>query len=222
MLEHVVVVYLRHCLLDGIRFINDDNISDLQMDEMDLLFLDELTNDEEILAYCELCCAGDASDHLRWKKLDSRHAFERRVYPAIPLQQGGHVLAEDAATAAGQARGFERNYLHRCGGTVHTAKEIGISKQIDRSSANFWPSQNQQEVYNGHRRIHALKYHSAVLPNSLIANLFGPMEGRRHDAAILAESGLLAGIRFHSATNKPLCLYGDSAYPLKRPLHGTL
>ncbi len=59
-----------------------------------------------------------------------------------------------------------------------------------------------------------LKYQSVVLPNGLIANLFGPMEGRRHDAALLAESGLLAGIRFHSATNKPLCLYGDSAYPL--------
>ena len=68
-----------------------------------------------------------------------RHAYRRLVYPAIPLQQGGPVLAEDAAAAAGQARGLERNYLHRYGGTVHTAKEIGISKQVDGSSANFWP-----------------------------------------------------------------------------------
>ena len=76
------------------------------------------------------------------------------------------------------------------------------------------PTRNQREVYNGHRRIHALKYQSVVLPNGLIANLFGPMEGRHHDAALLAESGLLDVIRFHSANNTPLCLYGDSAYPL--------
>ena len=42
----------------------------------------------------------------------------------------------------------------------------------------------------------------------------GPMERRRYDATHIVEYGLLARIRFHSATNKPPCLYGDSAYPL--------
>ena len=76
------------------------------------------------------------------------------------------------------------------------------------------PTRNQREVYNGHKRTHALKYQSVVTPNGLIANMFGPMEGRRHDVALLAESGLLDMIRFHSNRNTPLCLYGDSAYPL--------
>lgn len=76
------------------------------------------------------------------------------------------------------------------------------------------PQQNQREVYNGHKRIHALKYQSIVTPNGLIANMFGPVEGRRHDAALLAESGILNRITYFAEDNSPLCLYGDAAYPL--------
>ena len=42
------------------------------------------------------------------------------------------------------------------------------------------PSQNQREVYNCHRHIHALKYQSAVLPNGLIAWAHGRKTARRH------------------------------------------
>ena len=52
------------------------------------------------------------------------------------------------------------------------------------------PERNQRVVYNGYKRINALKSHSAVTPNGLIANLYGPVEGRRHDSAILAVSSL--------------------------------
>ena len=136
-IEHFVVVYLRECLLDGIHFINYNNISDLQKDEKDLLVLGELTDDEEILAYCELCSEVDALDHLRLKRLNIDDTLSNDEF--IPLQQGGPVLAEDAAAAAGQACGLKRPYLHRYGGTVHTANEVGLSKQTDRSSANVWP-----------------------------------------------------------------------------------
>lgn len=37
------------------------------------------------------------------------------------------------------------------------------------------PNVNQREVYNGHKRVHALKFQSVAIPNGLIANLFGPM-----------------------------------------------
>ena len=73
---------------------------------------------------------------------------------------------------------------------------------------------SKREVYNSHWHIHALKYQSAVVLNGMVANLFGPTEGRRHVAILLAENELIAGIRFPSANNKPLCPYGDSAYPL--------
>ena len=35
--------------------------------------------------------------------------------------------------------------------------------------------ENQQIVYNGHKRIHALKFQSVALPNGIIGNLFGPV-----------------------------------------------
>ena len=33
------------------------------------------------------------------------------------------------------------------------------------------PNRNQRAVYNGHKRVHALKFRSVVPPNGLIANL---------------------------------------------------
>ena len=42
-------------------------------------------------------------------------------------------------------------------------------------------------------------------------------EGRKHDAGMLADSGLLADLQRNafSLTGQPLCLYGDPAYPLR-------
>ena len=37
------------------------------------------------------------------------------------------------------------------------------------------PGQMQRIVYNGHKRVHALKFQSVVLPNGIIANMFGPI-----------------------------------------------
>lgn len=37
------------------------------------------------------------------------------------------------------------------------------------------PEENQRIMYNGHKRVHGLKYHSVILPNGMIANLFGPV-----------------------------------------------
>ena len=37
------------------------------------------------------------------------------------------------------------------------------------------PGVNQRAVYNGHKRVHALKFQSLALPNGLIGHLFGPI-----------------------------------------------
>ena len=37
------------------------------------------------------------------------------------------------------------------------------------------PGENQNVVYNGHKRVHALKYQSVVAANGLVANLYGPV-----------------------------------------------
>ncbi|CAB3977112.1 Hypothetical predicted protein [Paramuricea clavata] len=80
------------------------------------------------------------------------------------------------------------------------------------------PSVNQRiAVYNGHKRLHAIKFQSICIPNGLIANLSGPWEGRMNDARILGESGLMQDLRQHAFApdGTPLCLYGDPAYPLR-------
>jgi hypothetical protein len=67
-------------------------------------------------------------------------------------------------------------------------------------------------VYNGHIRTHAIKFQSVIItPTGLIADLFGPYEGRRHDCALLEASGL---IERNEDKYTGYTLYGDPAYPL--------
>ena len=51
--------------------------------------------------------------------------------------------------------------------------------------------EKQRIVYNGRERVHALISQSIALPNGLIANLYGPVEGERHDAGMLRDAGRL-------------------------------
>ena len=37
------------------------------------------------------------------------------------------------------------------------------------------PGKSQRLLYNGHKRVHGLKFQSVVLPNGLIAHLYGPV-----------------------------------------------
>ena len=58
---------------------------------------------------------------------------------------------------------------------------------------------------------------SVTVPNGLIAHLFGPIEGRRHDAFMLSVSGLPFKLRpFNRSNGEPYVLYGDPAYGLSR------
>ena len=45
------------------------------------------------------------------------------------------------------------------------------------------PGTNQRIVYNGHKRVHSLKFQSVVIPNGMIANLYGPV-GKRTDTVV--------------------------------------
>ncbi|XP_070178250.1 uncharacterized protein [Littorina saxatilis] len=82
------------------------------------------------------------------------------------------------------------------------------------------PGQHQREVFNGHKRVHGLKFQSIVIPNGLIANLHGPIEGRRHDSALLTASGAMQYMEANcNIDGAPLCVYGDPAYPLRPHLH---
>jgi len=83
------------------------------------------------------------------------------------------------------------------------------------------PTANQRHVFNGHKREHGIKFQSVVVPNGLVANMFGPFEGRRHDAALLADSGLLTkldALPGLAVNGNAFALYGDPAYPLRPQL----
>lgn len=58
-------------------------------------------------------------------------------------------------------------------------------------------------------------FQSMVAPNRLICHLFRPLEGRRHDAFMLHESGLLQelGRKMNKANGDPYVIYGQSCLP---------
>ncbi|KAK2566657.1 hypothetical protein P5673_009318 [Acropora cervicornis] len=75
------------------------------------------------------------------------------------------------------------------------------------------PVRNQRIMYSRHKRSHCLKFQSVQAPNGMIAHMFGPIEGRRHDAFMLGVSGLSAKLRrFVQHNGKPYVIYGDPAY----------
>ena len=82
------------------------------------------------------------------------------------------------------------------------------------------PGVNQRVLYNGHKKVHAIKFQSVATPNGLVANLYGPIEGRRHDSTMLARSNLLPLLEqhAHAPDGTVLCIYGDPAYPLRQQL----
>ncbi|XP_064631647.1 uncharacterized protein LOC135489941 [Lineus longissimus] len=83
------------------------------------------------------------------------------------------------------------------------------------------PTVNQRLCFSGHKRVHCLKFQSVVAPNGLIVNLYGPVEGRRHDSGMLRMSNLLAElvrVNYRLIDNTPMCLYGDPAYPIRDQL----
>lgn len=75
------------------------------------------------------------------------------------------------------------------------------------------PGKNQRVLYNGHKKVHAIKFQSLAVPNGLVANLYGPLEGKKHDSSMLAESGLYNKLEeLHVPPDgRILCIYGDSA-----------
>ena len=87
--------------------------------------------------------------------------------------------------------------------------DITHAKGVSRSQ------NNQCSLYNGQKRVHAIKFQSVVVPNGLITNLYGPVVAKRHECGILADSGLLGDLQrySHYPDGRPLCLYGDAAYP---------
>ena len=83
------------------------------------------------------------------------HGHRITEYNHNLLDSASLQVYADAVFAKGAA-------LDNCFGFVH-----GTVRPICR------PGEMQRAVYNGHKRVHGLKFQSVALPNGLIANLFG-------------------------------------------------
>ena len=70
-----------------------------------------------------------------------------------------------------------------------------------------------------HKEKH-LRLTCPATPNGLVANLYGPIEGRRHDSGMLANSSILPLLQEYSVNQNgnQLSIYGDLTYPLRPQL----
>lgn len=50
----------------------------------------------------------------------------------------------------------------------------------------FRPGEHQSLVYNGHKRVHALKFQSIALPSGLISSMYGPVGENTCNSSILS------------------------------------
>lgn len=80
------------------------------------------------------------------------------------------------------------------------------------------PIKYQRTVYNGWKRVHGVKYHAIVTPDGLVAHLYGPLEGRRHDRRVWQESQILRYLQLYAygPTGNTFQVYGDPAYGCNR------
>lgn len=90
-----------------------------------------------------------------------------------------------------------------------------ISAIIDGTlRRNARPVRNQRIIYNGWKRVHALKYHCLVSPDGIVIHVYGPVEGHRHNETLYKQSGLedLLEKHFWTPDGQPLFIYSDPAY----------
>lgn len=136
------------------------------------------------------------------------HAFEAVI---VPLQIRGHDSEIRSASSCNQYgnKYFDRLHIrhpwptvnqlesgyfgHRPSGNYAAAIAargspldncFGFVDGTVRPTAR--PGENQRILYNGHKRVHAIKFQSVVLPNGLIGNMYGPVgEAYSHVAVVL-------------------------------------
>ena len=78
------------------------------------------------------------------------------------------------------------------------------------------PSRDQRMFYNGHKRVHAIKFQNILFPDGMIVYMDGPHPGRDHDSGLLHRSGLDAALESRLLVGgRQYHLYGDSGYPRK-------
>ncbi|ETW05777.1 hypothetical protein H310_03461 [Aphanomyces invadans] len=74
----------------------------------------------------------------------------------------------------------------------------------------------QERIYSGHKRKHCLNFQGLTTPDGLCVHFFGPLEGSRHDVALLRVSKLQEFFENSSDIFDGYYIYGDPAYPISK------
>lgn len=88
------------------------------------------------------------------------------------------------------------------------------------------PSEDQNEMYSGQKKVHSIKYHAIATPDGLISHLAGPFSGKRHDSRMVTMSKIEYYLLHHSfdPDGWRVVVYGDEGYPrnipILAPFHG--
>ena len=134
-------------------------------------------------------------------KIDSEFGHLLRDLNQPWLSADNLTMFADAIHTKGAAL---NNTLGFIDGTVHPISRPRIHQMI---------------VYNDHKWQHALKYQSITTWNGMIANLYGPVEGKRHDATM---SRMLSRKSFFGALTWKTVYIWRSSIPFKTIFTSTI
>jgi nuclease HARBI1 len=87
----------------------------------------------------------------------------------------------------------------------------------------YRPTYHQRLLYSGHKQTHGIKFQSVIAPDGLIVDLFGPIEGSRHETPTFwakATSFPNSEMPADGSLGPVYSLYGDLAYPQSLHLFG--
>ena len=130
------------------------------------------------------------------------------------------LLHDTWFTALMRVNRFQRQQYYDWAAAIH-ARTGASPRVIGFLDGTFIPVRrpgghqaHQRQLYSRYYRGHGYKFQSVMLPNGMMASLYGPVAGRFSDSTMLAKSALLdemaavcESIDWHVA------LYSDSAYP---------
>ena len=92
---------------------------------------------------------------------------------------------------------------------MHFTTRTNPNRRIRRIRNNY---KVQKAAYNRHKRHHGIKFQSLVLPDGIGAQMFGPVEGHRHDATLLKLVKLDQKIQLLPPGS---FVFGDQAYQVR-------
>ena len=108
------------------------------------------------------CWYGDMLPRFTRLKYGNKHGSW--LYLRYPWAQNHTVMSPAQLQVYTNAVSAKGSPLENCFGFID-----GKFRPICR------PRENQRVVYNGHKRVHALKFQSVTLPNGIIGNMYGPV-----------------------------------------------